>query len=186
MSKMWQQQRHYADRHRYENHPQSQGLRLDQGVPGLPAFQYPRYLMRTLRHGKREAQNHYAHEGDTRMSGLRQSFLELIRTLGNYSGCHQMPERSFFYKGKQFPVCARCTGVFFGQLTAVLLVLSQKLLPVKWAAVFLAAMGVDWGIQETGIKESTNIRRLITGFLGGFGLFSLYFRGIRRLLRLLR
>ena len=48
------------------------------------------------------------------MSGLRQSVLETIRMIGNHSGCHQMPERSFFYKGKQFPVCARCTGVIIG------------------------------------------------------------------------
>lgn len=25
-------------------------------------------------------------------------------------GCHRRPERSFFYKGRQFPICARCTG----------------------------------------------------------------------------
>ena len=30
---------------------------------------------------------------------------------GHKIGCHQMPERSFFYKEYQFPVCARCTGV---------------------------------------------------------------------------
>lgn len=155
-------------------------------MPGLSAFQYPRNPVRTLRHGKGEAPDHYTHEGDTCMSELRQSFLEFIRTLGNYSGCHQMPERSFFYKGKQFPVCARCTGVFFGHMTAVLLVLFKKILPAKWAVIFLTMMGIDWGIQESGIKESTNFRRLITGFLGGFGLFSLYFRGIRRLFRLFR
>jgi uncharacterized membrane protein len=26
--------------------------------------------------------------------------------------CHQMPERSFFWDGHQFPVCARCTGLY--------------------------------------------------------------------------
>ena len=142
--------------------------------------------MRTMRYGKRKTQNHYIYKGDTRMSGLRQSFLELIRILGNYSGCHQMPERSFFYKGKQFPVCARCTGVFFGHMAAIFLFLMKKVLPAKWAVFFLSLMGIDWSIQETGIKESTNIRQLITGFLGGFGLFSLYFRGIFCLIRRLR
>ena len=55
------------------------------------------------------------------MSGLRQSVLETIRMIGNHSGCHQMPERSFFYKGKQFPVCARCTGVIIGQSVALII-----------------------------------------------------------------
>ncbi|MBQ3473297.1 MAG: DUF2085 domain-containing protein, partial [Methanobrevibacter sp.] len=26
--------------------------------------------------------------------------------------CHRMHERSFFIKGHQFPVCARCTGFY--------------------------------------------------------------------------
>ena len=26
--------------------------------------------------------------------------------------CHQQPERSFFLEGNQFPVCARCTGLY--------------------------------------------------------------------------
>lgn len=34
-------------------------------------------------------------------------------------------------------------------------------------------MGSDWGLQESRIKESTNFRRLITGFLGGFGFYSI-------------
>jgi uncharacterized membrane protein len=26
--------------------------------------------------------------------------------------CHQRPDRSFFWDGHQFPVCARCTGIY--------------------------------------------------------------------------
>lgn len=109
------------------------------------------------------------------MSRLRQSFLETIRIMGNHSGCHQMPERSFFYKGKQFPVCARCTGVFFGQISAVILLLFHRILPVKVCILLLSAMGVDWSVQALDIKESTNLRRLVTGYAGGLGLFCLYF-----------
>lgn len=120
------------------------------------------------------------------MSGLRQSFLELIRTLGNHSGCHQMPERSFFYKGKQFPVCARCTGVTIGQFLAVLFLLFKKVVPPKAAIVLLSVMGFDWGIQAARLKESTNMRRLITGFCGGLGLFSLYFYTAEQVIKALR
>ena len=31
-----------------------------------------------------------------------------------YWGCHQMATRSFFFKGFQFPLCARCTGILVG------------------------------------------------------------------------
>ncbi|MGL6200228.1 MAG: DUF2085 domain-containing protein [Lachnospiraceae bacterium] len=107
------------------------------------------------------------------MSGLRQTILELIRSIGNHSGCHQMAERSFFYKGKQFPVCARCTGVTVGQAAALIIGFFSRV-PASLAAVMLMAMGIDWSIQELGIKESTNRRRFITGVLGGFGLFTSY------------
>ena len=43
-----------------------------------------------------------------------------------------------------------------------------------WLYIILCAiMFIDWCIQYLKIKESTNIRRLITGILGGFGIMSL-------------
>lgn len=89
--------------------------------------------------------------------------------LGRASGCHQMPERSFFFRGKQFPICARCTGVYIGELLALLSV--KWLRPPLWVVpLFCAVMLVDWGIQALGWQESTNIRRFITGLLCGYGL----------------
>lgn len=99
--------------------------------------------------------------------------VDFIYELGAYSGCHRMPERSFFYKGRQFPVCARCTGVCFGQLGALLFCCFYTV-PVKICLLCLAVMGLDWGMQECGITASTNRRRFLTGILGGFGLFSMY------------
>ena len=106
------------------------------------------------------------------MSKLRKSVVNILYELGG-SCCHQLPERSFFYKGHQFPVCARCTGVFLGQITALILNIFKNI-PCKTSLIFLSIMGFDWGIQEIGIKESTNSRRLLTGFLGGFGIFNIY------------
>lgn len=116
------------------------------------------------------------------MSKLWQSMVELLYEIGNNSGCHQIPERSFFYKQHQFPVCARCTGVFFGQSVALIINIIKDI-PCKISIIFLSLMGIDWGIQELNIKESTNIRRLITGFLGGFGLFNIYCLLIKKIYR---
>lgn len=116
------------------------------------------------------------------MSKLWPSVVSLIYEIGDYSGCHQMPERSFFYKGRQFPVCARCTGVFIGQLAAVVCNIFTDI-SVKISVLFLGIMGVDWSIQEAGIKESTNTRRFLTGILGGFGLYNFYCVVIKRLVR---
>ena len=33
--------------------------------------------------------------------------------------CHQIPARSFYYAGAQFPVCARCTGLYLGALAGL-------------------------------------------------------------------
>ena len=87
-----------------------------------------------------------------------------------------MPERSFFYKGQQFPVCARCTGVTIGQTTALLLAIFKRFLSFPIALFLLLIMGFDWGMQAIHMKESTNFRRLITGFCGGLGLFSMYMK----------
>ena len=142
--------------------------------------------MRAMRLRQNQDANKYKTEGSTYMSDLRQSFLEKIRILGNQSGCHQRPDRSFFYQGKQFPVCARCTGVFIGHCAALLLFCFRIVLSPLLCIVLLSTMGVDWGIQECGIRESTNRRRLITGILGGLGLYSMYLYAIRGVYRQLR
>lgn len=112
------------------------------------------------------------------MPQLRLSLLNLLQDLGERSGCHQNPERSFRIGWYTFPVCARCTGVFFGQLSAVILLPFGIICPPVTALGLLAAMGADWFIQRIGFLESTNVRRLLTGFSGGLGLFSLYINGL--------
>ncbi len=87
--------------------------------------------------------------------------------LGQATGCHQMSERSFVCHGKQFPVCARCTGVFLGELTGILSL--RWIRPPVWLLIsFCVVMLLDWGIQALGWKESTNARRLLTGTLCGY------------------
>lgn len=94
-------------------------------------------------------------------------FYKRCMFLGKLSGCHQRPDRSFSIHGKQFPVCARCTGVFAGQLVSLILIHFFK--PAFWIlALFCIVMLLDWSIQYLKIRESTNLRRLITGSLCGY------------------
>ena len=86
-----------------------------------------------------------------------------------------MPERSFFFKGYQFPVCARCTGVIIGELVALILILCSVKINFIVSISLLIPMGIDWGLQYVKILESDNIRRLLTGTIGGFGLIYVYY-----------
>lgn len=89
--------------------------------------------------------------------------------IGSKIGCHQREDRSFFYKGYQFPVCARCTGVLIGYIAAIITI--AFILPDFWIGfIFCAVMFIDWLVQFVKIQESNNIRRLITGILGGYGV----------------
>lgn len=107
--------------------------------------------------------------------------------IGEKTGCHQRYDRSFFFHGKQFPVCARCTGLLLAYLISIIcyLVVSCKnhsfAYPPKRGkqshiiALFgCLTMLIDWIIQAVHVKESTNKRRVITGFLGGLGLMHFY------------
>lgn len=91
---------------------------------------------------------------------------------GKRLGCHQMPERSFFYKEYQFPICARCTGVLISAVISCVAFCFWRL-DWKWCVLLCAAMFTDWLVQRINIKESTNIRRLLTGLLGGYGFMTL-------------
>lgn len=93
---------------------------------------------------------------------------------GKRLGCHQLADRSFFYKKYQFPICARCTGVIISSTISLICVFFVKI-PI-WVCLALSfIMLLDWTIQTAGIKKSTNLRRFITGILGGFGYSTLWY-----------
>jgi len=88
--------------------------------------------------------------------------------------CHRLPERSFFIKGHQFPVCARCTGFY---ISLAIVVLYDLLVPIKVTfngfivgIILCMPFIVDGFTQYLGFRQSTNLLRLITGLLGGIGL----------------
>ena len=100
---------------------------------------------------------------------------------GHRAGCHQRADRSFFWRGFQFPLCARCTGVLVSYIFSLpmYLLFGGNL----WICIALmAVMFLDWFIQYLEIKESTNLRRLITGICGGYGIVTVQIMALNYLL----
>ncbi|WP_250277771.1 DUF2085 domain-containing protein [[Clostridium] colinum] len=87
--------------------------------------------------------------------------------------CHCMPDRSFFYKGKQFPICARCTGQLIGVIVGIIFIV--KLKDIKGIYIILLTMPLilDGFIQLLTNYESNNIKRVITGFLLGIVIIAI-------------
>ena len=106
------------------------------------------------------------------------SIYQKIMKLGKATGCHQSPERSFFFHGRQFPFCARCTGVFLGELAGIFTFKVGEITG-PLICVFLGFMMADWGIQYITKHESTNQRRLITGMLCGYAFANMLMKFIR-------
>ena len=95
--------------------------------------------------------------------------------IGKKLGCHQRSDRSFFVKGYQLPICARCTGVLMGYVLALPIILFLKSSIWIYISIpFCVIMFSDWYIQFLRIKESTNLRRFITGILGGIGIILIF------------
>lgn len=92
-----------------------------------------------------------------------------LMTLGFSAGCHQMPERSFFIKGRQMPVCARCFGCLCGHLAAFGTWWLWSIHPVVLVWMCFPML-LDWTLQFAKIKPSTNLRRFITGVPCGYAL----------------
>ena len=98
-----------------------------------------------------------------------------LMNFGAKMGCHQIPDRSFSYKGYQFPVCARCTGVIIGEIVSIITILCA--LKIRWvyALAMIVLLAIDGGLQYINVWKSNNVRRIITGILAGFGLTYAYY-----------
>ena len=104
---------------------------------------------------------------------MKKQFYEKMMKLGYMTGCHQMPERSFFFKGFQFPVCARCTGILIGQVIGFFLFPLLRLSFDSICFLFFL-MFFDWWLQRLHLLESTNFRRVTSGLLCGVGMGQLF------------
>ncbi len=83
--------------------------------------------------------------------------------------CHRKPERSFFYKGKQFPVCARCTGFYAGYVALPVFTFSIWEPGLLWIGLLMVPALIDGLTQAYMGRESTNWLRFATGILAGAG-----------------
>lgn len=94
---------------------------------------------------------------------------------GNRLGCHQLPERSFFFRGYQFPLCARCTGILLGELCGIPLYFLGIRPPLWLLLLPICIMALDGGSQLLDWQTSTNQRRFATGLLAGYAYLTLFF-----------
>ena len=87
-------------------------------------------------------------------------------------GCHCRPDRSFYYKGKKFPLCARCTGELAGVIMGIALYFVY-IPKVSVLAALMLPMILDGLVQLFTRYESNNGRRFWTGLLFGYALVML-------------
>lgn len=108
--------------------------------------------------------------------------LQRLLFLLGFGLCHQLPERSFIAGGLQAPVCARDTGIYVGFAVgfALLTLLHQdrpRGLPPRhvWivSALWLALMAWDGITSYSGLRETVNGIRLISGLGVGFSAAAL-------------
>lgn len=85
-------------------------------------------------------------------------------------GCHARPDRSFFFHGKQFPICARCTGELIGMIAGIPIAVFVGYPEFQWVLLLMVPMLFDGFLQLLTRYESGNYRRLFTGFLFGIAL----------------
>ena len=87
--------------------------------------------------------------------------------------CHQLPERSFFFHGQQFPVCARCTGLYASAVAGLAAWLVVKLsrgwrrivVPPRAALAMVALAAAPTALSvltgALGVWDGSNVTRAL-------------------------
>lgn len=99
--------------------------------------------------------------------------------------CHQIPDKSFTINQIHLLVCARCTGIYFGSLTAALIMIFFRgKLFIKTFQLILISLPLllDVTFVSAGVYNYTKIFALITGLLFGSGVFIYILYSIENLL----
>lgn len=82
--------------------------------------------------------------------------------------CHQLTDRSLHLNGRQFHICARCTGIVTGLLFSPILVFMEHKISFYLFFVGAVIVSIDGITQLMKLRKSNNVLRLISGFLFGF------------------
>ena len=90
-----------------------------------------------------------------------------------WTTCHQKPHRSFFFRGKLFPVCARCTGIHLGYLSMPVFLFQLVYINLLFSVILIIPTVLDGLSQAYFDRESKNSIRFITGLMSGIGLMSI-------------
>lgn len=87
--------------------------------------------------------------------------------------CHQRPERSFFWDGHPFPVCARCTGLYLSGAIVFAVWWAARAArsapPMTWTprlalrVIALAAIptALSWISGVVGVWDGSNLTRAV-------------------------
>ena len=108
-------------------------------------------------------------------------FYEKAFAVGS-SVCHQIHSHSFSNSGTQFPLCARCSGLYLGSFIGLAYYFTRgkrKAFPKRGFLLLLLFLFLAWAgdgvnsfitdfLNRFIIYETTNMTRLVTGF--GMGL----------------
>jgi uncharacterized membrane protein len=102
-------------------------------------------------------------------------FWSLLNFLGS-AFCHQIPDRSYMLGDLQMPLCSRCIGIQFGFLLSSIFLwagarrfasgMPEKRALTVLSLLFLAG-AFEAALSYSGLSESDNLRRTISGLLIG-------------------
>ncbi len=101
-----------------------------------------------------------------------------------FSVCSQTPSRTLMMGDILLPLCGRTGGIYLGFIVSavILFILFRKkesgLAPLHVYIIFcllIMSTVLDWVLSKSGIYESSNNIRFITGFLAGSSMMAIVF-----------
>ena len=98
--------------------------------------------------------------------------LAIIFSVGSVI-CHQIPERSFFWAGQQWPVCARCTGLYVSAVLGLVAWIAIKSarrwkpiaidprVAIRWLAIAAVPTALSLASGLAGLWDGSNVTRAL-------------------------